>query len=173
MVLAGFLQRPDRARPDRGQARHLRRAPRPGRRDRCHPDRHQLASLPDAIRGEPDVSHPEGRVVPGQAPAPLGLRIARRDWRTRPVRPHHLSPRGHHHVRVVPARGLEADLVKQSERAVEQGTTAPHQLREDLSRRPQHHPARRRCPRRATLQMGRYGPRCAATVPGGPRQGPS
>ena len=58
--LAGVLPRPDRPRPDRGRAGHLRRAPRPGRRDRRDPARRRLAAVPHPLRGEPDGGHPEG-----------------------------------------------------------------------------------------------------------------
>ena len=58
--LAGVLPRPDRPRPDRRPAGHLRRPPRPGRRDRRDPARRGLAAVPHPLRGEPDGGDPEG-----------------------------------------------------------------------------------------------------------------
>ncbi len=57
--LAGVLPRPDRPRPVRGQAGHLRRPRRTGRCDRRDPARRGLATLPHPLRREPDVSDPE------------------------------------------------------------------------------------------------------------------
>ena len=59
--LAGVLPRPDRPRPVRGRAGHLRRPRRPGRRDRRDPARRGLAALPHPLRGQPDVRDPEER----------------------------------------------------------------------------------------------------------------
>ena len=71
--LAGVLPRPDRPRPDRGRAGHLRRAPRPGRGHRRHPARRGLAAVPHPLRRQPDVGHAEERVGLGQGAAALGL----------------------------------------------------------------------------------------------------
>ena len=90
--LAGLLPRPDRPRPDRGQARHLRRPRRPGRRDRRDPARRGLATLPHPLRRQPDVDHPEELVGLGQGAAALDLRPARRRGRARPVRPGRRRP---------------------------------------------------------------------------------
>ena len=38
---------------------HLRRPPRPGRGDRRHPARRQLAAVPHPLRGEPDAATPK------------------------------------------------------------------------------------------------------------------
>ncbi len=69
--LAGVLPRPDRPRPDRGRAGHLRRAPRAGRSHRRHPARRDLAAVPHPLRGEPDVGDPEVRVGLGEGAAAL------------------------------------------------------------------------------------------------------
>ena len=49
--LAGVLPRPDRPRPVRGRAGHLRCPPRPGRRHRRDPARRVLAAVPHPLRG--------------------------------------------------------------------------------------------------------------------------
>ena len=90
--LAGLLPRPDRPRPDRGAAGHLRRARRAGGRDRRDPARGRLAALPHPLRREPDVDHPEELVAVGQSPAAQRLRPARRRRRARPVRPRRRRP---------------------------------------------------------------------------------
>ena len=56
--LAGVLPRPDRPRPVRRRAGHLRRAPRAGRGDRRHPARRELAAVPHPLRRQPDVASP-------------------------------------------------------------------------------------------------------------------
>ena len=61
------------ARPDRGQARHLRRARWAGRRDRGDPARGGLAALPHALRGRPHVRDPEDVLAVGASAAALGL----------------------------------------------------------------------------------------------------
>src|SRR3546814_6040319 len=66
-LLAGLLPRPDRPRPVRGQAGHLRRPCRPGVRDRRDPARGGLAALPHPLRREPDVCDPEELVEIGRA----------------------------------------------------------------------------------------------------------
>ena len=59
--LAGVLPRPDRPRPVRGRAGHLRRPRRPGRRDRRDPARRGLAAVPHPLRREPDGRRPRSR----------------------------------------------------------------------------------------------------------------
>ena len=71
--VAGVLPGPDRPRPDRRRAGHLRRAPRPGRGHRRDPARRQLAAVPHPLRREPDVRDPEGVLAVGQDAAALGL----------------------------------------------------------------------------------------------------
>ena len=56
--LAGPVPRPERPRPVRGQAGHLRCPQRPGRRGGRHPGRRLLAALPHPLRGEPDGGRP-------------------------------------------------------------------------------------------------------------------
>ena len=71
--LAGVLPRPDRPRPGRRRAGHLRRAPRPGRGDRRDAARRGLAAVPHPLRRQPDVRDPEGVLAVGEDPAALGL----------------------------------------------------------------------------------------------------
>ena len=56
--LAGVLPRPDRPRPDRGPAGHLRRPPGLVDGDRRDPARRGLAAVPHPLRGEPDGRRP-------------------------------------------------------------------------------------------------------------------
>ncbi len=82
--VAHLLPRPDRPRPVRGRPGHLRCPPRAGHRDRRHPARGQLATLPHPLRSEPDGRHPESVLGVGQGAAALGLRPARRRRRHPP-----------------------------------------------------------------------------------------
>jgi len=68
-------------------ARHLRRPPRAGRRDRRDAARGELAALPHALRGEPDEHHPQKQLAVGPHAAAQCLRPARRPGRARAVRP--------------------------------------------------------------------------------------
>ena len=62
----------------RGEARHLRRPPGSGRRGRRDPARGGLAEMPNPLRREPDVGHPEELVAVGEDTAVDGVRPARR-----------------------------------------------------------------------------------------------
>ena len=59
------LPRSGRPRPDRRRSGHLRCPHRPGRRDRRHPARRGLATVPHSLRGEPDGRDPEERAGRG------------------------------------------------------------------------------------------------------------
>ena len=66
-----LLPGPDRPRPDRGRAGHLRRARRPRRGDRRDPAGRVLAAVPHPLRREPHGRHPEEPVGLGQGAAAL------------------------------------------------------------------------------------------------------
>jgi putative transposase len=71
--LAGVLPRPGRPRPAWRQARHQRRSRRTRGCDHRHAGRCRVATLPDPLRGEPDVGDPEVVVGLGQSTAALDL----------------------------------------------------------------------------------------------------
>ena len=79
--VVGVLPRPGRPRPVRSRAGHLGCARRPGRGDRRDAARGQLAEVSHALRGQPDVGHPEELVAVGQGAAALRLRPARQGVR--------------------------------------------------------------------------------------------
>jgi putative transposase len=130
--LAGVLPRPDRPRADRAGVGDLRCPHRPDRRDRRQPGRCRLATLQNALRGEPDGHHPQEQLGLGEGDAALDLRPARRRGGARPVRPRHRHPgrqapdggraprgrpRRHPRLHLLPEGDLAPDLVQQPLRA--------------------------------------------------------
>ena len=142
--LAGVLPRPDRPRPDRGQARDLRCPPRAGLRDRSDPARGVVAAVPHPLRREPDVGDPEIQLGVGQGAAALDLRPTRRRRRPCPVRPgcrcvSEKLPQGrraprdrpgrHPRLHAVPQGGLASDLVQQPQRTAQPRDPPAHRRR--------------------------------------------
>ena len=145
-----FFRGPGRPRPVRGRAGHLRRARRPGRRDRRDPARRLLAAVPHPLRGEPDVGHPEDVAGRGSrrcctrsttSPTPSAVhaqfdRVARRPGRQAPGgrRAPRGGPRRHPGVHRVPQGDLAPDLVQQPQRTAQPRDPPPHRRRRHLPR---------------------------------------
>ena len=142
--LARLLPRPDRPRPVRGRAGHLRRARRAGRGDRGDPAGASWQRCRTHYAANLMSVDPEVAVGLGQGAAALGLRPARRRGRARPVRPGprgpvreapggrrapRAGPRRHPRVHRLPEGDLAPDLVQQPERAAQPGDPPPHRRR--------------------------------------------
>ena len=170
--LAGVLPQPDRPRPVRGAAGHLRRAPRPGRRDRRHAARRGLAAMPHPLPAQPAhqgaqdarpwVATMVRTIFDQPDPVEVHAQFARvvaalrRSCRRR--RAPRRGPRGPARLRRVPPRDLAPDLVEQPARAAEQRDPPPHRRRRDLPQPGRDHPPRRRRPRRTDRRMDRATP---------------
>jgi hypothetical protein len=92
--LVGVPAQPDRPWPVRGEAGHLRRPPRPGRRDRRHPGWCVVAALPNLLPAQPaDEGSEVGAAVGGDHGA-YHLRPTRRCLGARTVHPRGGGGRG-------------------------------------------------------------------------------
>ena len=147
--LEHLLQGPRRPRPVRGRAGHLRRAHRPGRRDRGEPARRVLATVPHPLHRQPDVRVSQARLGRGQGDAALRVRPDRRRRRARPVRQaprprRRALPEVHAHLDAAreeilaftafPKRPVAPDLVEQPQRTAQPRDPPPHRRRRDLPR---------------------------------------
>ena len=183
--LAGVPAVADRPRPVRRPAGHLRRPPRPRRRDRRRPARRVLAALPHPLpaqpahqgarsprsRGSPPWSapifdQPDADAVRAQFDRVVATHRGEVPGRRRTPRRRPRRPAGLHRL---PARDLAPDLVEQPAGTAEQGDPPPHRRRRDLPQPRRDHPPRRRRPRRTDRRMDRRTP---LHGPGTPRQSP-
>ena len=145
---------------------HLRRAPRPGRGDRRHPARRQLAAVPNPLRGEPDGGDPEDRrgagskrcctgstTNPTPTPCTPSSTASSTPWPTScPPSPQHLDAARADILAftALPESDLAANLVEQPPGTAEPRDPPPHRRCRHLPRPRRADPARRRRPGRTT-----------------------